>query len=136
MKPRISLITLGTHDLARAVQFYEDGLGLPRFPMEGDVAFFTLDGSWLGLYGWEALAADAGVPADGQGFRGVALAHNVDSRDEVDRLLERAVDAGATLVRPAGDTDWGGYSGYFADPDGHLWELAWNPHLAVGHQDG
>jgi catechol 2,3-dioxygenase-like lactoylglutathione lyase family enzyme len=136
MKPRISLITLGTHDLARAVQFYEDGLGLPRFPMEGDVAFFTLDGSWLGLYGWEALAADAGVPADGQGFRGVALAHNVDSRDEVDRLLERAVDAGATLVRPAGDTDWGGYSGYFADPDGHLWELAWNPHLAVGPQDG
>ncbi len=136
MKPRISMITLGTRDLERAARFYEQGLGLPRLPLQGDVAFFSLNGSWLGLYGWDDLAADAGVAAEGDGFRGVALAHNVESKAEVDRLLSEAVGAGGRLVRPACDTDWGGYSGYFADPDGHLWEIAWNPHMAVGPQDG
>ncbi len=130
------MITLGTRDLERAARFYEQGLGLPRLPLQGDVAFFSLNGSWLGLYGWDDLAADAGVAAEGDGFRGVALAHNVESKAEVDRLLSEAVGAGGRLVRPARDTDWGGYSGYFADPDGHLWEIAWNPHMAVGPQDG
>lgn len=135
MKPRISMITLGTADLERAVAFYEKGLELPRLPMAGDVAFFPLQGTWLGLYGWENLAADAGQPEEGHGFRGVALAHNVESKSEVDRVLAQAVGAGARLVQPARDTDWGGYSGYFADPDGHLWEVAWNPHMDVGPQD-
>jgi len=135
MKPRISMITLGTHDLERATRFYEQGLGLPRLEMPGDVAFFALQGSWFGLYGWDALADDAGMLAEGEGFRGVALAHNVGSRAEVDQLLDQAVSAGGRSVRPARDTDWGGYSGYFADPDGHLWEVAWNPHMAIGPQD-
>jgi catechol 2,3-dioxygenase-like lactoylglutathione lyase family enzyme len=135
MKPKISMITLGTHDLARSISFYEEGLGLPRIPMAGDVAFFSLNGSWLGLYGWEELAEDAAVASDGRGFRGVALAHNVGSKGEVDALLSQAVDAGGRLVQPARNTDWDGYSGYFADPDGHLWEVAWNPHMAIGPQD-
>jgi hypothetical protein len=135
MKPRISMITLGTADLDRAAAFYEQGLGLPRLPMAGNVAFFPVQGSWLGLYGWDDLAADAGMPAEGNGFRGMALAHNVGSKAEVDRVLAQALNAGVRLVRPARDTDWGGYSGYFADPDGHLWEVAWNPHMAVGPQD-
>ena len=135
MKPRISMITLGVSDLARAIQFYEKGLGLPRKPMDADVAFFPLNGTWLALYSRAALAADAGVPADGSGFPGFALAHNVASREEVDQLLKQAVSAGARLVKPAQDAFWGGYSGYFADPDGHLWEVAWNPHLPIGPQD-
>jgi catechol 2,3-dioxygenase-like lactoylglutathione lyase family enzyme len=135
MKPRISMITLGTADLERAAAFYEQGLGLPRLPMDGNVAFFPLQGSWLGIYGWDDLAADAGIPSEGNGFRGMALAHNVGSKAEVDRVLAQALHAGARLVQPARDTDWGGYSGYFADPDGHLWEVAWNPHMAVGPQD-
>src|SRR3990172_1377308 len=135
MKPRISMITRGVADLASAIRFYEGGLGLPRMPMEADVAFFPLNGTWLALYSRTALAEDAAVPAEGSGFRGIALAHNVASREEVDQLLKQAVESGARLVKPAQDAFWGGYSGYFADPDGHLWEVAWNPHLAVGPQD-
>lgn len=135
MKPRISMITLAVHDLARSIAFYEDGLGLPRMDFDGDVAFFPLSGTWLGLYGWESLAADAGVEAEGRGFRGVALAHNVGSREEVDDLVAQAVAAGARLVKTPEDVFWGGYSGYFADPDGHLWEVAWNPHMDVGPAD-
>ncbi|MBI3143901.1 MAG: VOC family protein [Pseudogulbenkiania sp.] len=136
MKPRISMITLGVADLPRAVQFYEQGLGLPRHPMEAaDVAFFPLDGTWLALYPWAALAEDATVPAEGSGFRGCALAHNVSTREEVDQVLAQAVSAGARLVKPAQDAFWGGYTGYFADPDDHLWEVAWNPFMAIGPQD-
>lgn len=131
MQPRISMITLGVRDLAAATAFYEQGLGLPRRPMPDDspVAFFELNGTWLGLFGHDDLARDAGVPADGNGFRGVALAHNLDSPAEVDTLLQQAVAAGATLMKAAHATDWGGYSGYFADPDGFYWEVAWNPFL-------
>lgn len=129
------MITLGVSDLDRAIRFYETGLGLPRKAMDADVAFFPLDGTWLALYSRAALAEDATVPAAGSGFEGFALAHNVASREEVDRLLEQAVGAGARLVKPAQDAFWGGYTGYFADPDGHLWEVAWNPHLAIGPQD-
>lgn len=136
MKPRISMITLGVNDLAAASRFYEAGLGLPRMPTDdANVAFFTLHGTWLGLYPREALAEDATVPAAGDGFSGITLAHNVATREEVDQLLAQAVKAGARLVKPAQDVFWGGYSGYFADPDGHLWEVAWNPHFWVGPKD-
>ena len=136
MKPRISMITLGVRDLPRARQFYQQGLGLPLYEFDSDeVAFFKLNGSWLGLYGWSALADDAKVSAAGSGFRGFSLAHNVDSMEQVDLLIEQAVSAGGTLVKPAHETDWGGYSGYFADLDGHLWEVAWNPHFWVGPGD-
>ncbi len=135
MKPRISMITLGVRDLAASIAFYERGLGLPRMASPPEVAFFTLDGTWLGLYGREALAEDATLPAEGHGFAGVALAHNVASEAEVDAVLEQAVAAGARLVKPGQKAFWGGYSGYFADPDGHLWEVAHNPHFWVGPPD-
>jgi len=135
MKPRISMITLGVRDLARAVEFYEEGLGFPRMDSPPEVAFFTLNGSWLGLYGRDALAQDANISADGQGFRSVALAHNVRSEAEVDELIGQAVAAGAKLLKAPEKVFWGGYSGYFEDPDGHLWEVAHNPHFWVGPQD-
>lgn len=135
MKPRISMITLGVHDLAAAVRFYEQGLGLPRMDSPPEVAFFTLNGSWLALFGREALAADAGVPAGGSGFAGFSLAHNVASEEEVKAVLQQAVDAGAVLVKPAQPTSWGGYAGYFQDPDGYLWEVAHNPFFWVGPAD-
>lgn len=135
MKPRINMITLGVADMDRAVRFYEKGLGLPRMPFEGGAAFFTLNGSWLSLYPWDALAEDATVSGNGTGFRGITLAHVVSSKEEVKAALDQAVRAGAKLVKPAQDVFWGGYSGYFADPDGHLWEVAWNPIFWPGPED-
>ena len=135
MKPRISMITLGVRDLAAAVEFYEKGLGFPRMDSPPEVAFFTLNGTWLGLYGREALATDATVPAKGQGFEGFALAHNVESEAEVDAVVAQALNAGAVLVKKPQKAFWGGYSGYFEDPDGHLWEVAHNPHFWVGPRD-
>lgn len=132
MEPRISIITLGVNDLPRAVEFYRDGLGLPLYDENTEsIAFFQNRGTWLALYPREALAADVGIDAQGSGFSGVTLAHNVRTREEVDDLLEQAVAAGATLMKPAEDTFWGGYSGYFADPEGYLWEVAWNPHFRI-----
>ncbi|MCW8889883.1 MAG: VOC family protein [Sedimenticola sp.] len=135
MKPRISMITLGVDDIERAVAFYEKGLGLPRMDSPPTVAFFNLNGSWLGLYGREALAEDAQVSAEGSGFNSFSLAHNVGSESEVDALLAQAVTAGATLVKPGQEVFWGGYSGYFKDPDGHLWEVAYNPFCWIGPPD-
>lgn len=135
MKPRISMITLGVRDLAAAVEFYEKGLGFPRMESPPEVAFFTLNGTWLGLYGREALAEDATVPAEGRGFEGFTLAHNVESEAEVDAVMAQALRAGATLVKKPQKVFWGGYSGYFEDPDGHLWEVAHNPHFWVGPLD-
>ena len=130
MEPRISMITLGVTDLARSRAFYRDGLGLPEHHASGEgVAFFELRGTWLGLYARQSLAEDAGVSAQGSGFAGFALAHNRPSKQAVDATLDEAVAAGATLVKPAEDTFWGGYAGYFADPDGFLWEVAWNPFM-------
>ena len=128
MEPRISIVTLGVSDLARSVEFYRDGLGLVLYDENTEsIAFFQNKGTWLALYPRGALAADVGIPTEGSGFSGVTLAHNLRSKEEVDDLLEVAVSAGATLVKPAQDTFWGGYSGYFSDPDGYLWEIAWNP---------
>jgi catechol 2,3-dioxygenase-like lactoylglutathione lyase family enzyme len=126
------MITLGVRDMERAIEFYERGLGFPRMESPPTVAFFTLDGSWLGLYGRDALAEDAGVPAEGGGFAGIALAHNVESEKAVEDTLAQAVAAGATLVKPAQKVFWGGYSGYFADPEGYLWEVAHNPFFWIG----
>jgi catechol 2,3-dioxygenase-like lactoylglutathione lyase family enzyme len=135
MKPRISLITLGTRDLAKATKFYEHGLGLPRMKSEGDVSFFTLNGTWLALYPWELLAKDAMVESSGSGFRGVTLAHNLDSESQVMALMEKAKAAGAIIVKAPQKTDWGGFSGYFQDLDGHLWEVAHNPFFWPGPKD-
>lgn len=132
MEPRISLITLGVSDLPASVRFYRDGLGLPLRAGSGDpVAFFETRGTWLALFPRADLAADAGVPTGGGGFSGITLAHNVRTREEVDATLQLARKAGARIVKPARDTDWGGYAGYFSDPDGYLWEIAWNPHFWI-----
>ena len=127
MDRRVSLITLGVRDLARSRRFYE-ALGWVPSGSSGDgVAFYQAGGSVLALFGRDDLAADAGVPADGSGFRGISLAQNLPEKAAVDRVMAEAVAAGAVPVRPAEDVFWGGYRGYFADPDGHLWEIAWNP---------
>ncbi|MFC6732695.1 MULTISPECIES: VOC family protein [unclassified Haladaptatus] len=133
MEPRLTLVTLGVADLHRAIEFYRDGLGLPMDDREADsdVAFFSLGDTRLGLYPREKLAEDATVSPDGEGFAGITLAHNVRSADAVNAQLDEAVAAGATLVKPGQEVFWGGYSGYFADPDGHLWEVAWNPYWDV-----
>jgi len=135
MKPRISMITLGVRDLVKAIEFYEMGLGFPRMESPPEVAFFTLNGTWLGLYGRDALAKDATVSPEGEGFESFALAHNVSSEEEVDDVVSQAVRAGATLVKRPQKVFWGGYSGYFKDPDGHLWEVAHNPLFWVGPAD-
>jgi uncharacterized protein len=127
LKPTLSLVTLGVSDLARAKQFYTD-LGwtpLPQ-PSEG-VAFFELDGLMLSLFPREELAKDAGVEDSKPGFSGISLAHNTGSDEDADAALAHAVKCGATLIKPMQKVFWGGYSGYFADPDGHLWEVAHNP---------
>ena len=129
MEPRISLITLGVADLERATAFYRDGLGLPVHGNFEGVTFFNLKGAWLSLYPREELAADARVGAEGSGFSGFAIAHNVRSKAEVDATLALAEKAGARITKPAQDAVWGGYSGYFADLDGFQWEVAWNPHM-------
>jgi len=127
MEPRVSFITLGVSDLERATRFYRDVLGLAQKATPPTVAFFEMGKTWLSLYPREDLAADAGVPAAGSGFPGFSLAHNVRSIDDVDALLAHAASGGGKLVKPGHHTDWGGYAGYFSDPDGFLWEVAWNP---------
>ncbi|WP_035060778.1 VOC family protein [Andreprevotia chitinilytica] len=128
MEPRISFITLGVADLERAIRFYTDVLKLPRVSPELEgVAFFELGKTWLSLFPRAALAADAGVSAEGQGFAGFSLAHNVRSPEDADALMAEVAAGGGKIVKPAEKAFWGGYSGYFADPDGFLWEVAWNP---------
>ena len=127
MEPRINIITLGVADLERAIRFYRDGLGLPVSDQFPDAVFFQLRGLRLGLYPRDLLAKDANVPAEGTGFAGITLAHNVATRDEVQGVLDEAVAAGGRVVQPPRVADWGGYSGYFSDPDGHLWEVACTP---------
>jgi catechol 2,3-dioxygenase-like lactoylglutathione lyase family enzyme len=137
MEPRITIITLGVADLERAVAFYRDGLGLPTSGIVGQefehgaVAFFDLqDGLKLAVWPRKSMAADTGLPLQAAGGPlEFTLGHNVLSKSEVDSALRQATRAGATLVKAAGDTFYGGYAGYFMDPDGHLWEVAYNPHM-------
>lgn len=128
MDQRLSLITLGVSDVEAAAAFYRDGLGWTSGGgQEGVIAFFQLNGFIFGLFGAQALADEAAGGAQGSGFGGIALAYNAPSKEAVDALLAEAVKAGGTLVKPAEEVFWGGYSGYFADPDGHRWEVAFNP---------
>lgn len=132
MEPRVSLVTLGVEDLERARAFYREGLGWPLSSASNeDIAFFRTGGVVLALFPYRSLAKDAGVPPGGEGFRRVSLAHNVAEREQVDETLKEAVAAGATLVKPAEDVSWGGRSGCFADPEDHLWEVAWNPYFPL-----
>jgi len=135
MKPRISMITLGVSDLDKSIKFYKEGLGFPRMESSPEIAFFTLNGSWLSLYIRESLAEDATVSPEGSGFNGFTLSHNVASESEVDQIIEHSVSVGAILVKTPQKVFWGGYSGYFKDPDGYLWEVAHNPHFWVGPED-
>ena len=132
MDPRLNIITLGVTDLAGSLRFYRDGLGWQPSAMSNEhIAFIQLGGVILGLYSGASLAADAQLPAAGSGFAGFTLAQNVATREAVDAALARALAAGGTILKPAQDVFWGGYSGYFADPDGFAWEVAWNPHLKL-----
>lgn len=135
MKPRISMITLGVKDIRKSTEFYEKGLGFPKIDSPPEVSFFSLNGTWLGLYGNEALADDAQISSEGRGFKGVALAHNVESESEVDEVLQQAQLAGATIVKNGQKVFWGGYRGYFKDLVGHLWEVAHNPFIWIGPKD-
>ncbi len=134
MEQRLSLVTLGVADLDRSRRFYE-ALGWRRGNKDAGVVFFQLPGMILALWSRAALAEDAGV-ADTGGFGGVALAYNARSKADVDAVLAEAKAAGAHVLKPAKDTFWGGYSGYFADPDGHPWEVAWNPHWSFDEDGG
>ena len=127
MDPHITLVTLGVSDVETSIRFYRNGLGFPLQDREedSDIAFFMLDGTWLAVYPRDLLAEDATIPDEGSGFSGVTLAHNVSTKEEVDEVLDEAVAAGGRLIKPAQDVFWGGYSGYFADPDDHLWEVAY-----------
>lgn len=134
MKPRITVLTLGVDDLERSVAFYRDGLGLPtegiigREFEHGAVAFFELEGGLkLGLWARANIAHDTGMPESPRSPTELTIGHNVGDRGEVDAVMERADRAGARIVKPAAATFWGGYAGYFQDPDGHLWEVVWNP---------
>lgn len=130
MEQRLSMVTLGVADLDRSRRFYE-ALGWRRHGDQPEVVFFQAGGMVLGLYGREALAKDADVAATGGGFSGIALAYNTRAKADVDAVLAEAKAAGATLQKPAQEAFWGGYTGYFADPDGHLWEVAWNPYWTI-----
>ena len=138
IRPIISLVTLGVRDLAHARQFYETGLGWKASSTSNEnVVFFQLAGGMaLGLFSRKSLAEDAHISDVGSGFGGIALAQNQGSKAEVDRVIAAAVAAGGTLLKAAQDVFWGGYSGYFADPDGHPWEIAWNPFFPLTEDGG
>lgn len=134
MKPRITLITLGVDDLERSLRFYRDGLGLKTEGIMGTefeygaVAFFDLQaGLKLAIWPRNSISLDTGLPQGSPSATELALGHNVSSKAEVDAVMAQAKSAGAVIVKPAQDAFWGGYAGYFQDPDGHLWEVVWNP---------
>jgi len=128
MEPHISIITLGVADLERSVNFYRCGLCLPTNYKEGEgIAFFQLSGTWLALYPSDALAEDACLPPGRTRFGGFTLAHKVHSKEEVNKVFEKGLASGAIQLKSPADTFWGGYAGYFSNPDGHPWEVAWNP---------
>jgi uncharacterized protein len=138
MKPRIKVLTLGVHDLERSLAFYRDGLGLPTNGIigqefeDGAVVFFKMnDDLTLALYPTASLAKDAKITATQARLGAVSIGHIVNSREEVDAVMKQAEQAGAVVTDPPHDRFWGGYSGYFHDPDGHLWEIAWNPQWSI-----
>jgi catechol 2,3-dioxygenase-like lactoylglutathione lyase family enzyme len=138
MRPRITVITLGVDDLEASLAFYRDGLGLPSDGIVGEelehgaVAFFDLQsGVRLALWARADIAHDTALPQSGRSPTELTLGHNVGRREEVDTAMRQAERAGARIVQPAHDTFWGGYAGYFADPDDHLWEVVWNPQFVV-----
>lgn len=134
MQPRITVVTIGVDDLDRALRFYRDGLGLKTEGIIGKefeygaVAFFELQaGVKLAIWPRASIAHDTGLPVSGPAPTELTLGHNVASKAEVDEAMEQAKQSGAVIVKPAHDTFWGGYAGYFQDPDGHVWEIVWNP---------
>ena len=138
MKPRITVITIGVDNLERSLRFYRDGLGLKTegiFGTEfeyGAVAFFDLQaGLKLAIWPRKSISLDTGLPLGNPSATELTIGHNVSSKAEVDAVMEQAKSAGAVIVKPAQDTFWGGYAGYFQDPDRHLWEVVWNPQLVV-----
>ena len=138
MKPRITVLTLGVSDLEQSLAFYRDGLGLPTQGIVGQefeygaVAFFELQhGLLLALWPRTSIARDSGLPLQPPSATEFTIGHNVGSKEDVDAAMDQARRAGARIVKAAGETFWGGYAGYFQDPDGHLWEIAWNPQLAI-----
>jgi hypothetical protein len=141
MRARLTVITLGVDDLERSLAFYRDGLGFPtqgivgREFEHGAVAFFDLQsGVRLAIWPRDDIAFDTGLPKGPPSATELTLGHNVHSREEVDAVVEQARAAGARIVKPAAATFWGGYAGYFQDPDGHLWEVVWNPQWPVEDQ--
>lgn len=135
MEAKITVITLGVDDLERSLRFYRDGLGFETEGIIGKefefgaVAFFDLpSGLQLAIWPRKSISRDTGIPLSGPSATELTLGHNVSSKAEVDAVMEQAKGAGAVIVKPAQDTFWGGYGGYFQDPDQHLWEVVWNPH--------
>lgn len=138
MKPRITVLTLAVDDLERSVSFYKDGLGLATEGIigkefeHGAVAFFDLqNGLKLALWPRKSISFDSKIPLGPPSATEITIGHNVEGKVEVDRVMNEAEKAGAKIIKPAGDTFWGGYSGYFQDPDGHLWEIVWNPQFEL-----
>jgi uncharacterized protein len=138
MRPRVTLITLGVDDLKKSLAFYRDGLGLPTQGIVGEefehgaVAFFDLQpGLRMALWPRASIAHDTGLPKTPRSPTDFTIAHNVNTRQEVDAVMAQAKTAGAKIIKPAGDTFYGGYAGYFQDPDGHVWEVAWNPQWKI-----
>jgi predicted lactoylglutathione lyase len=138
MKPQISVITLGVSDLEKSVRFYRDGLSMPTEGIigkefeHGAVAFFQLQsGLRLALWPRASIAHDTGIPLSTPSQTEVTLGYNVNSKSEVDEVMLVAQNAGANMIKSASDTFWGGYAGYFTDPDGHVWEVVWNPAFII-----
>jgi predicted lactoylglutathione lyase len=130
---QFSIVTLGVADLERSARFYRDLGWEQRGDLDQGITWFKTSGSWLGLFGHDALAEDTGLESTPQGdlpaYRGITLALNLGSREAVDRAFAQVQQVGGRVVKAPEPTPWGGYSGYFADPDGHLWEVAWNPEM-------
>lgn len=138
MKPRITVITLGVDNLEKSLAFYRDGLGLPTQGIIGEefeygaVAFFDLqNGLKLALWPRKSISRDSTIPIQPPCATELTIGHNVNSKKEVDTVMKQAKEAGAKIIKPAEDTFWGGYAGYFQDPDGHLWEVVWNPQMEI-----
>lgn len=136
MRQKLNIITLGVKDFTAAVNFYQKGLGWRLSSISQEkIAFFDMGGIVLALYPRDLLAEDVGTTPDGQGFSGITLAYNAKNQTEVNEVLKQVESLGAKIVKQAQMVFWGGYSGYFADLDGHLWEVAWNPYLEFDNKD-